>query len=102
MVRFWKGLKKQCDVVNFYGHKETLDYCQFSNFFKHAPFEFEMPEFLPNTDGVARTFWCDFSEKAIMACKADLMGDVESFNKIVAAKEPGKVKGLGRKVNPWD
>ena len=37
-----------------------------------------------------------------MACKARLMGDVETFKKILECKEPFKVKAFGRQVQPWD
>ena len=36
-----------------------------------------------------------------MACKACLMGDYDSFVEIVAARNPAKVKNLGRGVSPW-
>ncbi len=31
----WKGNKRQSEVVNFYGHKEGKEYCEFSNFYQH-------------------------------------------------------------------
>lgn len=37
-----------------------------------------------------------------MACKARLMGDVETFKKILECKEPAKVKAFGRQVKPWN
>ena len=48
------------------------------------------------------SFPCECSEKAIMACKARLMGDVETFKKILECKEPAKVKAFGRQVKPWN
>ncbi len=46
-------------------------------------------------------------EQGMMAGKAMMMGDIESFNKILQQPDPKKVKALGRKVknfNPvlWD
>ena len=37
-----------------------------------------------------------------MAEKALLMGDEETRAKIMLETEPPKIKGLGRKVKPWD
>ena len=76
----------QHEVVNFYGHAKGKEFAEFSNFYKHEPFEFVMPDFLPGfaEKETIEAFECEFTEKAIMACKAQLMGDVESFNKIIA------------------
>ena len=41
-------------------------------------------------------------EQAMMAGKASLMDDKESFNKIIKETEPKKVKALGRKVKNFD
>ena len=49
-----------------------------------------------------KSFEITFSEKAIMLCKAGLMDDEETFEKIIAAKTPKKAKSLGRCVSPWD
>lgn len=45
---------------------------------------------------------CDFSEQAIMLCKAAAMGDAETYQAIVASESPREVKALGRKVKNFD
>merc|ERR1712039_444981 len=45
-----------------------------------------------------RTIHCQFSEKAIMLCKAALMGDAEHFDKIATTRTPMQCKELGRLV----
>ena len=45
-----------------------------------------------------RLFTFQNVEQAMMASKAMLMGDVNSFNKILTVSDPKKVKALGRKV----
>jgi len=96
----WKNMKGVQNVVGFYSHKSSSPHPSFSNFYNHKPFCFTIPE------------WCgimanihvdiDFSEKAIMLCKASLMGDQETFNKILSAKTPADAKKLGRKISPFD
>ena len=45
---------------------------------------------------------CDFSEKAIMLCKAAVMGDAEKFHEIAKAEKPYVAKQLGRQVRAFD
>lgn len=74
----------------------------FSNFYdqKSQPFDFQVPDsFLAGLGGrVPPVVSCDFSEKAIMLCKAAVMGDADAYCKIAAATNPGKTKGLGRSL----
>ena len=49
-----------------------------------------------------RTTRCEFSEKAIMLCKAAKMGDLDTYRRIVAAKTPKEAKFLGRCVQNFD
>tara|TARA_A100001015_G_C14804576_1_gene638357 strand:- start:341 stop:757 length:417 start_codon:yes stop_codon:yes gene_type:complete len=44
----------------------------------------------------------DFSEKALMACKAAFFCDHESYTKIINAKTPSECKKLGRRVKKFD
>jgi ribA/ribD-fused uncharacterized protein len=90
-----------CDVVNFYGHAPGKPYCELSNFYVHAPFDFELPLFCKK-EGFDQVTPCEFSEKAIMLCKAAVFNDLESFKKIQAAPDNRKAKALGRKVKKFD
>ena len=47
-----------------------------------------------------RHFWC--AEQFMMAEKARLFGDTEAYGKIMASKEQGEIKALGRGVRGFD
>jgi len=100
------------DVVEFYGHgwSNGAQAC-FSNFFDQsdAPFDFELPVELCaiSLSPAERKVSCEFSEKAIMLCKAAVMGDRQTFNRLRKTREPSKAKKLGRQVqgfsqDVWD
>ena len=72
----------------------------FSNFYRHKPIKFTIPEWCGACAG--KIVYIDFTEKAIMLCKASLMWDKESFNTILKADTPTKVKRLGRKVKEFN
>jgi ribA/ribD-fused uncharacterized protein len=95
----WQGMGKSW-VLEFYGRHRSEYWACFSNFYE-APFVFVVPpQFcaLPLTNE-ERTVCCDFSEKAIMVCKAAIMGDRQSYVKIAASKHSqAKVKSMGREV----
>eukprot|EP00405_Crypthecodinium_cohnii_P018048 CAMPEP_0206451818 /NCGR_PEP_ID=MMETSP0324_2-20121206/19575_1 /ASSEMBLY_ACC=CAM_ASM_000836 /TAXON_ID=2866 /ORGANISM="Crypthecodinium cohnii, Strain Seligo" /LENGTH=617 /DNA_ID=CAMNT_0053921787 /DNA_START=297 /DNA_END=2150 /DNA_ORIENTATION=- len=84
-------------ITAFYGHGAGNKYREFSNFY-WSPFDFTMPEFARCLEGMPTQIHCEYSEKAIMLMKAALMGDAESFRKIMQSKEPFETKQLGRGV----
>ena len=89
-------------VISFYSHKQGHPYREFSNFFRHIqPFEFVLPAFAQR-DGFPKSILCSFSEKAIMATKAALMADLETFRAIDEADNPKLCKALGREVRAFD
>lgn len=88
-------------ILPFYGHGKSQPYGAFSNFFWHPEFEFVIPESCRRCDGVPRSVGCAFSEKAIMLCKASVMGDLGSFHAIERAQDPAQAKALGRQVSPF-
>jgi len=48
---------------------------------------------------------CCFSEKAVMACKAAIMGDERSYHRIRESPDctaPSQIKQFGREVENWD
>lgn len=71
----------------FYGNVHP-----FSNFAKTS-FEMEI-------GGKTYNFFC--GEQAIMAWKAHLFGDMESFNEIMQSTTPSRCKAFGRKVRNFD
>jgi len=89
-------------VIGFYGHSAGKKFGEFSNFYSSAkPFEFRLPSFAKRA-GFPELVSCVFAEKAIMAVKAALMGDLECFNAIDKARDPFTVKRLGRTVKNFD
>ena len=76
-----------------------------SNFFR-APFDFDLP---PRCGAAAlaaagrpTAVRVQFAEAAIMLCKAAAMGDLPSYDRILAAQKPHDAKRLGRAVRPFD
>lgn len=93
---------KQPKVIPFYSDRPGKPFREFSNFYKDAPpFEFVLPAFA-RRDTLPATVHCEFSEKAIMAAKAAMMGDEEAFHHISAAKFPKEAKDLGRGVRDFN
>jgi len=96
------------DIVDFYDHKWRVmrEWAVFSNFYdqSNCPFDFDVPLAfcaceLSDSD---RVVCCEFSEKAVMLCKAAAMGDVETYGEIAKAKSPDVAKRLGRQVVGFD
>merc|ERR1719199_356732 len=90
------------DVLGFYSGSSGKFAC-FSNFYDQTamPFTFVIPYRITDTCGLQldekdRAVKCNFSEKAIMLCKAAAMGDRRHFNEIRSAQNPRKAKQLGR------
>jgi ribA/ribD-fused uncharacterized protein len=96
---YWKSIPNQLLVVGFYSHNSDV-FPFFSNFYIHEPFKFTIPEWC----GIFRgnTVDINFSEKAIMLCKASLMGDIKSYESIKKSLDPFETKNLGRKISPWN
>lgn len=103
----WRLRTEPEDVLGFYSEKREHGFC--SNFFICKPqFEFHLPPMLQRTvpltakNGFVSPVLCDCSEKAIMLCKAAVMGDCASYQEIVRSSSPAEAKRLGRKVKPFD
>ena len=75
-------------TIYFYGHKANSKYSYLSNFY---PSEFMENKIL---------YHC--SEQYFMAQKADLMNDLDIYDKILQAETPFQCKKLGRKVKNWN
>eukprot|EP01048_Picozoa_sp_COSAG05_P009230 COSAG05_NODE_743_length_7589_cov_336.682510_3_plen_718_part_00 len=96
-------------VIVFYGHKPGTPYACFSNFSEAPvaePFEFVLPDGLVPQGVDAEMFpspiVVEFSEKAIMLCKAAAMGDSRCYRSIMSATDPRSAKAKGRQVYPFD
>jgi ribA/ribD-fused uncharacterized protein len=109
----WKTMKESNAVIAFYGDKIGKPWREFSNFYQRQGhgYDFTVPselfELSNMNEQTKQSFsptvvHCDFSEKAIMLCKAAVMGDAQSYAKIVAATTPQEAKRLGRQVTPFD
>ena len=70
------------------------------------PFEFALPDGLVPQGADVEMFpspvVVEFSEKAIMLCKAAAMGDSVRYRSIMAATNPRSAKAKGRQVYPFD
>lgn len=95
----WKLLPKQKQIIGFYSHNSDF-FPYFSNFYIQEPFTFKIPKWC----GVMAndTVTVKYSEKAIMLCKASLMGDIETYQNIKKSENPTETKKLGRLVKPWN
>jgi len=97
---------RRMSVVDFYGHGSNMgDWACFSNFYDQTscPFDFVLPrEFGVGLSDAQRTTRCTCSEKAIMLCKAAIMGDSRSYAAIRGASSPPQAKALGRGVQGFN
>ena len=85
---------KDDGLLLFYGHGDRADDPWFSNFYEHSPFAFAIPPWC-GVYGGRETVPIEFSEKAIMLCKASLMGDEKTFARVAAAQTPAEANGWG-------
>jgi len=104
----WAALTWPHRVVEFKGTDERLKATElrcFSNFYDEMPFDFEIPvEICAPTMQLSdadRIVKCDFSEKAIMLCKAVAMADRQGFQAILSSSMPAEAKTLGRQIQNW-
>lgn len=112
LMASWRQQRERVDVIAFYQDRQGNPWREFSNFYQRTndSFEFVLPRQLLDIAGVsedhrdqyAPVIHCDFSEKAIMLCKAAVMGDANSYAAIAAATTPKDAKLLGRTVGPWN
>jgi len=100
----WRTMGLRTDILDFYSHNWRVmqEWAVFSNFYylSSGPFDFAVPLAfcaceLSNSD---RVVCCDFSEKAVMLCKAAAMGDVATYGEIAKARSPDVAKRLGRQI----
>ena len=103
----WAERVQPEDVLGFY--RETDQHGFMSNFFRsNPPFQFRLPPMLPTivpltpANGFASPVSCAFAEKAIMLCKAAVMGDRHSYQQIAASTQPVDAKRLGRNIQRFD
>jgi ribA/ribD-fused uncharacterized protein len=107
--QIWRTMRSKSNVLGFYGNSRGRPYACFSNFAEAPvaePFEFQLPDGLIPEGADRRLFpspmVVDFSEKAIMMCKAAAMADSESYHAIATSHTPRSAKAKGRQVYPFD
>jgi ribA/ribD-fused uncharacterized protein len=100
LKKMWKSIKKEQKVIGFYSNTRG-EHKSFSNFYSgHPPFYYKIPEECGIHSGEIYTI--SYSEKAIMLCKASLMGDNKIFEEILNTTNPVFTKRLGRLVSPFN
>ena len=112
LLEQWHTQRERRDIIAFYHEGKGNPWREFSNFYQRGghSFDFVLPQELFEIGAVeerkrilfAPVTHCDFSEKAIMLCKAAVMGDSTSYDKIAGAETPQEAKRLGRRIAPWD
>lgn len=95
LKNMWADMHGIHPVKLFFSEKSGHEYECFSNFYI-SNFKFQIPDFCPLY--TEQIFEVECSEKAIMLCKASLMGDGVSFRKILLVQTPKESKRLGREV----
>merc|ERR1712216_985205 len=105
----WAKLTWEHHVIQFKGSEERQKVTPlrcFSNFYDEDAFIFELPAGICapglQIEDEDRSIRCDFSEKAIMLCKAAAMGDTPSYKQIAVAETPLEAKNLGKSVVNFD
>ena len=104
LLNYWMSFNdggKPLDCASFYKPDEGEPFREFSNWFEHESFEFEIPD-ICKKNGFQNKVVCEFTEKALMLSKAACMGDIQAFELIKAAKDPEVCKQRGRQIKPWD
>lgn len=105
LEQIWSSYPDKILVIGFYSHNSS-EYRTFSNFFQHDPVPYEIPECCGKLElissGRSSSFTFTCGEKAIMLCKACVMGDFDTYDAILSETIPRKIKAFGRKVKPWD
>ena len=96
----WKSYTEPQQVTIFYQDNPQYQNACFSNFYRHKPFTFTIPDECGPASGDNVLIY--FSEKAIMLCKASLMGDMKTYQKIKYANTPRMAKILGRQVTNFN
>jgi len=100
LPKLWKTLENE-KITKFYSNKDENNYPEFSNFYRDELFEFVIPKNLQK-EGYSSKINCEFSEKAIMLCKAILFDDHPRFTLIEHCDSPAYVKKHGRQVKNFD
>mmetsp|Transcript_40577 Transcript_40577/g.69235 ORF Transcript_40577/g.69235 Transcript_40577/m.69235 type:complete len:306 (-) Transcript_40577:1135-2052(-) len=111
LLEQWREQHERVRVIAFYQDRKGNPWREFSNFYRQngCNFDFLLPLELLEIAGIGAnrrelfppTVNCDFSEKAMMLCKAAVMGDDVRYAAIANADTPMDAKQLGRRVSPW-
>lgn len=93
---YWKDVTSKQKVCSFYKASDEDGFL--SNSFTHEAFDYCIPFGSFQGEKIPVTF----SKKALMLNKASLMGDRESFERIVQSNDPKESKNHGKNINPWN
>jgi len=104
----WQSMGPRKDIIDFYSHhwNSMGEWAVFSNFFVQGQwpgaFDFQVPLAFCACDisEQERVVTCDFSEKAIMLCKAAASGDMNTYRMIAKAERPQDAKHLASRNGP--
>ena len=99
----WQNLSLKSDAkVLTLNHK----YRCFSNFYKHEPITFKVPDFCWSFEmeqsGKPQVVEVEYSGKSIMLCKAALMKDHVRYQEIIESNKQKITNSLGKKVCPFN
>ena len=98
--------KDVLEVVAFDSERNVGRYSELSNSYVHIrPFDFSLPLVVRQRENcieLPEILPCNSGDKAIMACKALLMNDMESFEEILASTTPEECRRIGRNVKNFD
>lgn len=105
LKKYWKSIKGKKDVLTFYSSvklpENSPDYNYFSNYWiSEDPFNFTIPEWCGKFKN--KKINIHFSIKAIMLCKASLMGDEQVFNDILECSTPFGCEKLSNNIACFD
>lgn len=89
LLPLWSSLRRS-KVLPFYSDKAGANFREFSNFYSHTGFAFDIPPSVWR-EGYPKSVEVRFSEKAIMLCKAVLFDDREMFDQMVLSTRPAQV-----------
>lgn len=96
LINKWNQMNYPVDIVLFFHEKGK--YGCFSNY-SRTPFTFNLPKYINSSNDYKRAIVCDFSEKAIILCKAALMNDIITYNKLINVKSLQECKLLDKGIS---
>eukprot|EP00928_Gymnodinium_smaydae_P071709 TRINITY_DN55213_c0_g1_i1.p1 TRINITY_DN55213_c0_g1~~TRINITY_DN55213_c0_g1_i1.p1 ORF type:complete len:575 (-),score=47.91 TRINITY_DN55213_c0_g1_i1:81-1805(-) len=89
-------------VILFYDSKHGVKFPEFTKSYSQDPgYSYTLPAFAWH-EGLPSAVQCESSEKAIALTKAAMMGDIDTFHRIVNVRDLDECRALGRKIHNVD